>query len=158
MPQRMAWLSAEQLRCVLFALAERLAAGGGDRYLEPGDWFSGLSQLPLGLAADDVRLLAAVAEPGTGWRGYRPFELVVKQVEALLADGAPGAEALAAAVADQVLGWNVMVHHWYDADTVLRASLAERREWGLGSEVARLRDRVLELAGPADASSAGGSG
>jgi hypothetical protein len=147
LPERMARLSAEQLRCVLFALAERLAAGWYDGDPEPRDWFCGLSQLPLGLAAGDVRLLAAVAEPGKGWLGYRPFELVVEQVEALLADGAPGAEALADTVADQVLDWNVMVYHWYDADGVLRASPAERRERGLGSGVARLRDRALELAG-----------
>lgn len=144
-PERMARLSAEQLRCVLFALAERLAVTGYGKYPEAWDWFSALSQMPLGLAAGDVRLLAAVAEPDTGWRCYEPFELVVEQVEALLAGGAPGAGALADAVADQVLGWNVMVHHWYGADVVLRDSPAERRE--RGSVVAELRDRALELAG-----------
>jgi hypothetical protein len=85
LPECMARLSAEQLRCVLFALAERLAAGWYDGGPVPGDWFCGLSQMPLGLAAGDVRLLAAVAEPGTGWLGYRPFELVVDQVEVLFA-------------------------------------------------------------------------
>jgi hypothetical protein len=40
-----------------------------------------------------------------------------------------------------------MVYHWHNTDGVLRASPAERRELGLGSRVARLRDRVLELAG-----------
>jgi len=147
LPERMARLSAEQLRCVLFALAERLAAGWYEGGPVPGDWFCGLSQMPLGLAAGDVRLLAAVAEPGTGWLGYRPFELAVEQVEVLLAVGAPGAGALADTVADQVLDWNAMVYHWHDADGVLRASPAERRELGLGSGVARLRDRALELAG-----------
>jgi hypothetical protein len=148
-PERMARLSAEQLRCLLFALAERLAAGGDDAYaqLEPRDWFSALSQMSLGLAVGDVRLLAVVAEPGTGMHGYQPFELVVEQVEVLVTDGALGAGALADVVADQVLGWNVMVHHWYDADAILRASPAELRERGLGSRVAELRDRMLELAG-----------
>jgi Domain of unknown function (DUF4132) len=147
LPERMARLSAEQLRCVLFALAERLAGGWYDGDPEPRDWFCLLSQMPLSLAAGDVRLLAAVAEPGTGWLGFRPFELVVQQVETLLAAGAPGAGALADTVADQVLDWNAMVYHWHDADGVLRASPAERRERDLGSGVARLRDRALELAG-----------
>jgi hypothetical protein len=137
-------LSAEQLRCVLFALAESLTVGWYNRSSEFRDWFSELSQLPLGLVAGDVRLLAAVAEPGTGWLGHYPFELVVKQVEVLLAGGALGAEAVADTVADQVLDWNVMVHHWYGADVVLREWPAER---GRGSDVARLRDRALELAG-----------
>jgi hypothetical protein len=133
-PERMARLSAEQLRCLLFALAERLAVGGYDAYahLEPGDWFGALSQMSLGLAAGDVRLLAVVAEPGPGMHGYRPFELVVEQVEVLVADGALGAGTLADVVADQVLGWNVMVHHWYDADAILRASPAGLRERGYG--------------------------
>ena len=143
---RFARMTAEHRRCLLFALAERLAAGG-EEYSRPADWFYDLRQNPPDLVTGDVRLLAVLAEPGGGSGGYRPFELVVDMVEGLLAEGAPGAVTLADAVADQVCGWAVMKYHWYGADTVLRATPAELREWDPGSDVARLRDRALALAG-----------
>jgi hypothetical protein len=142
---RLAGLTAEQLRCLLFALAERLAAGG-EEYSPPADWFAELTDRPLSLVAGDLRLLAAVAEPGAKSDGYRPFEFVVDMVEQLLSDGAVGAAALADAVAEQVLGWNPMVYHWYSADAVLRG-MADSQEWDGRSRVAELRDAVLELAG-----------
>ena len=143
---RLAGMAAEQLRCLLFALAERLAAGG-EEYSPRAEWFCDITERPLGLVAGDVRFLAAVAEPGAGGGGYKPFEFVVDMAENLLRDGAPGAVTLAEAVAGQLCGWNVMVHHWYGADEILRASPAQLREWQPGSEVAELRDKALELAG-----------
>src|SRR5262249_41450898 len=79
---RIARLTAEQRRCLLFALAERLAAGG-DEYSRFADWFREVTESPLDLAAGDVRLLAAVAEPGAGSGGYRPFEFVVDSAAVL---------------------------------------------------------------------------
>ena len=143
---RFAGLRAEQRRCLLFALAERLAAGG-ERYSEPARWLRELTETQLDLAAGDVRLLAVVAEPGDRGGGYEPFEIVVRTVEKLLAEGALGAGALADAVADQVSGWNVMKHHWYDADAVLRQAAARQPDWDESSDVAELRDEALELAG-----------
>jgi Domain of unknown function (DUF4132) len=144
--ERLSRLPAEQRRCLLFALTERLAAGGGE-YSPPANWFSDLCRIPLDLATGDVRLLAALAEPGSGSSGYRPFQFVVKSVAALLVEGALGAEALAGAIADQVCGWTVMTYHWYGADTVLRATAADRWEWHMGSDVADLRAKALDLAG-----------
>jgi hypothetical protein len=144
--ERFVRMAAEHRRCLLFALAERLAAGG-EEYSEPAHWFTELCRMLPDLVAGDVRLLAMVAEPGAGSGGYQPFEVVVSRVEALLAEGAPGAEPLAVAVADQVSRWNVMTYHWYGADTILRATPGQLREWGVGSQVARLRDKALELAG-----------
>jgi hypothetical protein len=146
-PERFARMTAEQQRCLLLALSERLAAGGEqNQYSAPSRWLCELSGMPLDLVAGDLRLLATVAEPGAGTGGYRPFEVVASKVEALLAQGAPGAERLADSVADQVSGWNVMKYHWYGADTVLRATPDQLREWGTGSNVAELRDKALELA------------
>jgi hypothetical protein len=138
-------LSVEQSRCLLFALAEQLAAGGNE-YSMPSDLFGELTDQPLALVAGDVRLLATVAEPGTSSGGYSPFDFVVEMVERLLHDGAAGAAALADAVADRVLGWNVMVYHRGSADHVLRGR-EETNGWDLQSQVADLRDKALELAG-----------
>jgi hypothetical protein len=142
---RLAGLPQERARCLLFALAERLSAGG-ERYSPPADWFHYLTQTSLGLVAGDVRLLAAVAEPGAKGGGCLPFGFVVNMVAELVAQQA-GAMALAEAVADQVLGWNSMVYHWYSADHVLRELSAGRPVDDQVREPARLRDRALELAG-----------
>jgi len=56
-------MSAVQPRCLLFALAERLA-GGEEEYSQRADWFSDISERPVGLVAWDVRFFAAVAGPG----------------------------------------------------------------------------------------------
>jgi hypothetical protein len=87
-------MTAEQRRCLLFGLAERLAAGG-EEYSEPAGWFGELRRMPLDLVAGDVLLLAVMAEPGAGRGGYRPFKFVVRMVGALLAEGALGAETRA---------------------------------------------------------------
>jgi hypothetical protein len=141
---RLTQLSAEQLRCLLFALAERLARGG-DEYSVLADWFGDVTELPLRLAAGDVRVLAEVAEPGPDSGGYRSFEFVVDTVEELMRQQALGAAALADAVAAQVAGWNVMVYHWHSADQVLRG--IPGRDYDHRSPLAELRDRALELAG-----------
>lgn len=93
----------EQLRCLLFAVAERLTNEQG-YFTVAGGCLYDLSKLDLDLTAGDVRLLAAVSEPGGGTRNRLPFWLVVDLVEKLLRDGAVGAAALADAVADQALG------------------------------------------------------
>lgn len=82
-------------------MAQRLAAGG-EEYSPCADWFAEITERPLGLVAGDVRLLAMIAEPGPNSGGYQPFRFVLDQVEALLADGALGAGALADVVADQL--------------------------------------------------------
>jgi hypothetical protein len=143
---RFAGMTAEQRRCLLLALTERLASGG-EEYSEPADWLRELSEMQLDLVAGDVRLLAIVAEPGDRSHGYEPFEIVVRMVRTLLAERALGADTLAGAVADQVSGWNVMKHHWFAADTVLREAAAQVPDWDAGSDVAELRDEALELAG-----------
>jgi hypothetical protein len=143
---RLAGLPPEAVRCLMFALAERLSAGG-EEYSPPAHWFYWLSRLPLGLVAGDVRLLAAVAEPGAGSGGYKPFEFVVTMAARLLEKQAIGAEALAAAVGDQVLGWNPMSYHWFSADYVLRSRGGAGILAGQVSGVASLRDRALDLAG-----------
>lgn len=140
---RLAGLSVEQVRCVLFAVAERFAAAGLEDSVR-ADWFADLTDLPLDLVAGDVRLLAAVVDPGK-YGGDRPFEFVVDQVEKLLREGALGAGPLADAVADQVLGWNAMTYHWYSADYVLRGAAATDDD--PRTRVAELRDKALELAG-----------
>lgn len=99
----------------MFALAEWLSAGG-QAYSWRGDCSFWLAHRPFDLAAGDVRLLAALAEPGDKSAGYRPFEFVVQAVEELLGQQAVGSRALAEAVADQVLGWNAMVYHGGCAD------------------------------------------
>jgi hypothetical protein len=144
--QRFAGMTAEQRRCLLFALAARLA-GGGEEYSPRADWFADLTAMPLDMAAGDARLLAAAAEPGGGSGGYLPFRFVVRIVKELLAEGALGAMAVADVVADQVCGWNAMKYHWYGADEILRATPGRLREWDPGSDVADLRDKALELAG-----------
>jgi hypothetical protein len=126
--------SIEQLRCLLFAAAERLTNEPG--YFSDAEYvLHQLSDRDLDLAAGDVRLLAEVSEPGDGTRNYVPFGLVVDLVEKLLRDGAVGAPALAEDVADQVLAWTVMVHHDPDSARYYR------------SPVADVRDKALELAG-----------
>ena len=142
---RLTGLRAEQVRCLLFAVAERLASGSRDRLLF-ADCFEEIAGSPPDLVAGDVRLLAAVSEPDVDYEAYRPFEFVVDMAEALVADGAVGAEALAGALAGQVLGWNAMVYYWQGADWVLRAG-EQLREHDQRTRVAELRDRVLELAG-----------
>ena len=113
--------SVEQRRCLLFALSELLARGG-QQYGVAADWLHGLTKLPLGLVVGDVRLLAAVSEPGAEGGGYEPFEYIIEYVGQLLAAHALGAASLAESIADQVQRWNVMVYHWYGADQVLRES------------------------------------
>ncbi|HET7013445.1 MAG TPA: DUF4132 domain-containing protein [Streptosporangiaceae bacterium] len=137
-------LSVEQRRCVLFAASE-LQARGGHPYSRPHRWLGQLAELPLGLAVGDVRLLAALSEPGQDDGGYEPFEHVLDFLEQLLATGALGATSLADAIADQVQQWNPMAHHWHGADWVLRASDEDREEHV--SDVADLRTRALALAG-----------
>ena len=136
--------SVEQRRCLLFALSELLASGG-QQYGVAADWLHGLTDLPLGLVVGDVRLLAAVSEPGAEIGGYEPFEYIVEYVEQLLAAHALGAASLADSIADQVQSWNVMVYHWYGADQVLRESEEDRLE--SRSELAEIRDQALALAG-----------
>lgn len=139
------------------------AAAEAERYDQLGDrgerahWFAGITEMPLGLVAGDVRVLAAVAEPGAGRAGYLPFKFVVRMVRAPLAEGAVGAETLADAVADQVLGWNAMVYHWYGADEILRSGEQHLREWDPRTQVAELRDKALELAWPGEAKFAASS-
>jgi hypothetical protein len=140
-------LPAESARCLLFALAARLSAGG-EQYSEPARWFYWLCRSPLDLVAGDVRLLARVSEPGSGSGGYVPFSFVVQATGDLVAAGALGSAGLAEAVADQVLGWNPMTYHWFSADYVLRHVLAGQvYVRGQVSEPTELRDRALELAG-----------
>jgi len=136
----LAQLPVEQLRCLLFAVCERIAEHGdlGSQSWEARDCFWALKDMDLDLAAGDVRLLAVVAEPGDSGLGeqWQPFRLVVALVARLLADGAIGAAALADAVADQVLGWNAMeyfAYGWTDPEYRQR--------------VAQIRDRALALAG-----------
>ena len=126
--------STEQLRCLLFAVTELLTSEQGYFTVAEGCLYD-LSQRDLDLTAGDVRLLAAVSEPGGGTRSHQPFWLVVDLVEKLLRDGALGASALADAVADQVLGWTVMAYH--DPDSVRFCR----------TQVAQVRDKALELAG-----------
>jgi hypothetical protein len=127
-------LTAEQLRCLLFASAERLT-DEQELWSAAETCLDGLSDRDLDLTAGDVRVLAAVSEPGDGMRGWLPFQLVVDLVERLLRDGAAGAVALADAVAGQVLRWNVMAHHHPQSAVLYR------------TPIARARDRALELAG-----------
>ncbi len=141
----LAGLPDESARCLLFALAERLAPGG-QSFSPPSDWFYWLTRRPLALAVGDVRLLATVAEPGSGRRGFEPFEFVVRMVGELLRQGAVGSTALAQAVADQVLGWEPMIYRPECADDVL-LGLAADQLWSARTLVGELRDRVLDLAG-----------
>ena len=127
-------LTVEQLRCLLFASAERFT-DEQELWSAAETCMCGLSDRDLDLTAGDVRVLAAVSEPGDGMRGWLPFQLVVDLVERLLREGAAGAAALADAVADQVLGWNVMAHHHPESVGFYR------------TPIARVRDKALELAG-----------
>jgi hypothetical protein len=135
--------STEQLRCLLFASAERLT--NGDHFFSvAASCLSDLSERDLDLSAGDVRLLAAVSEPGEGSQTCRSFDLVVDLVERLLRDRVPGAEALARDVADHVLRWNVVEHNGPDTRRYYRS-------W-----IAQIRDKALELADRAPAPSAEG--
>jgi hypothetical protein len=123
--------SVEQSRCLLFALAERLTASGDDCAEDGGrtdgvcaQWFFWITKRPLALLAGDVRLLAAVADPGPDIDGCEPFEYVVDMVERLLREGSGGAGGLADAVTGQVLHWNAVVYHRTPPD------------WDMGSGVA----------------------
>jgi len=130
---QLARLGVEQLRCLLFAVAERVTDEQG--CLTDAQYL--LLELPerdLGISVADVRLLAAVSEPGVGTNSWTPFGLVVELVDGLLRDGAAGAAELADAVADQVLGWTVMA---YPPDSVRLYR----------DPLARIRDKALELAG-----------
>jgi Domain of unknown function (DUF4132) len=147
--EALAGLSVEQSRCLLFALAERLTASGDDdvqdgvrNYGVCAQWFHWITHRPLALLAGDVRLLAAVADPGPGIDGYEPFEYVVDMVERLLQEGAAGAAGLADAVADQVLRWNAIVYHRTPPDWVMGRGVT----FDTRSLVSELRDRALELA------------
>jgi hypothetical protein len=84
--ERIAGLPPEQLRCLLFAAAERFAQG--EEYSVPAHLFWHVDQRPPDLEVGDVRLLAAVSEPGTTRACSEPFELVVESTEQLLAAGA----------------------------------------------------------------------
>jgi hypothetical protein len=137
-------MPAEQRRCLLFALGERLSSGG-QQYSRSATWFYWLSRGPLGLVAGDVRLLAALVEPGPKDHSYEAFEFVVDMVEELLREHAVGAVALAEAVADQVLDWNAMVYRLFEADYVLSSAFDPADD--PRCDVAELRDRALELAG-----------
>jgi hypothetical protein len=131
---QLACLGAEQLRSLLFAVAERVTDEQG--CLTDAQYL--LLELPerdLGLWCTDVRLLAAVSEPGEGTNSWTPFGLVVDLVDRLLRDGAAGAAELADAVADRVLAWTVMAYHHPDAVRYYRDPLA------------RIQDKALELAG-----------
>lgn len=127
-------LTVEQLRCLLFASAERFT-NEQELWSAAETCMDGLSERDLDLTAGDVLVLAAVSEPGDGMRGWLPFELVVDLVERLLGDGAAGAVALADTVADQVLGWTVMADHHPES------------VWCYRTPLARVRDKALELAG-----------
>ena len=128
---RLTGLSAEQLRCLLFAVTARLAQGDHE-YSMTAHCFAALAELQLDITAGDARLLAEVAEPGPGSHGYLPFQLVLAVVTDLLDKKALGAVPLANAVADQVLGWNAMNYYEFGSSSQL--------------EVADLRDMALELA------------
>jgi hypothetical protein len=127
-------LTVEQLRCLLFASAERFT-NEQELWSAAETCMDGLSDRDLDLTARDVRVLAAVSEPGDGMRGWLPFQLVVDLVERLLREGAAGAVALADAVADHVLGWTVMAHHHPESPGFYC------------TPIARVRDKALELAG-----------
>jgi hypothetical protein len=126
-------LAVEQLRCLLLAVAERVTNEQG--FLTDAQYL--LLELPerdLGLSAADVRLLAAVSEPGEGTNSWTPFDLVVDLVDRLLRDRAAGAAELADVVADRVLGWTVMAYPHAD--------------WAVYRDpLTRIQDKALELAG-----------
>jgi hypothetical protein len=127
-------LTVEQLRCLLFASAERFT-NEQELWSAAETCMDGLSDRDLDLTAGDVLVLAAVSEPGDGMRGWLPFELVVDLVERLLGDGAAGAVALADVVAGQVLGWTVVADHHPESPGFYC------------TPIARVRDKALELAG-----------
>ena len=132
--ERLAGLPAEQLRCLMFAAAERFAQG--EEYSVPGHLFWHISQRPPDLEVGDVRLLAVVSEPGRTRACYQPFELVVERTEQLLAAGALGAAALADTLADQVGTWNPMTYYG-----LVDAAYQHPQRFS------QLRDKALDMAG-----------
>lgn len=131
--ERVGSLPAEEQRCLMFAAAELLAQG--EQHLNfAADCFRVLAEMRLDLATGDIRLLAAVAEPGGGRQAYEPFRLVIDLAERLVREGAAGATALADALAGQVAAWNVMEYLAFGGR-------------GFRQNVAVLRDRALVLAG-----------
>ena len=135
-------LDAESARCVLFAAAARLASGTAGYYSFAELITGELAGRDLGMTPADVRLLAAVCAPSNGAPDIgvtvvaeEPFDLVLDQVERLLAAGAPNAAELAEAVAAQAAWWKVK--------SVDRYSQRAEHE----PSVAGLRDRALALAG-----------
>jgi hypothetical protein len=81
---RFSSFSVEQLRCLLFAVAERLTNEQRFFSVTEGCLYD-LSELDLDLAAGDVRLLAAVSEPGEGSQSCKSFGLVVDLVRSCFA-------------------------------------------------------------------------
>jgi hypothetical protein len=132
LPALLSRRSAEELRCLLFAVSERYSREGG--YGRTSSCFSLLEQLGLDLTVGDVRALAKICEPIAESCGDEPLTLVMRRVEQLLADGAMGAAGLADEVADRILGWNPMTYDTADG--------AHSR-----SDLGELRDEALELAG-----------
>ena len=132
--ERITGLAPEQLRCLLFAAAERFACG--EEYSVPGHLFWHITQRLPDLEVGDVRLLAAVSEPGPARACYQPFELAVDRTEHLLATGALGATALADTLADQVSTWNPMTYYG-----LVDAAYQDPQPFS------RLRDQALEMAG-----------
>lgn len=120
-------LAGEDQRCLLIAAAEALGAGAGWGSMDSRCFWL-ISQMGLEFGAADVRLLGAVAGP----QGPAAFELALGLATRLLEEGAPGAQAVADALADRALGWNPM----YRIKT--RAQHPEK--------LSALRDAALELA------------
>ena len=133
-------LPGEDQRCLLFAAAEGLGAGarwnalaaclGAGATLGPMEQrcFWVIAELGLDLDAADVRLLGAV----TGPQAPVVFELALQRAAGLLEEAAPGAQAVADALADRALSWNAMYR--------IKAQARHRER------LCVLRDAAVELA------------